>query len=192
PDRRLGHARVRHAAARDDQARRQEGPGHAVHRRRHGHRHVRCARLSAATFGKTRRAADRRPVLHARGRRGGASDQGPATVIAPSIFRVTPAMLLASSEARNTAAAAISSAVARRRSGVRCRRASQPAWSITVLAPGVETGPGASALTRMPCAPSSTACWRVSVSSAPLIELYTAAFLIANETATEDRLITQP
>ena len=34
------------AAARDAEARREEGPGHAVHRRRHGHRHVRRARLN--------------------------------------------------------------------------------------------------------------------------------------------------
>ena len=31
---------------RDAEAQRQEGPGHALHRRRHGHRHVRGAELS--------------------------------------------------------------------------------------------------------------------------------------------------
>src|SRR5262249_21279109 len=35
-----------HAVVRDAEARRQEGPRHAVHRRRHGHRDVRPARLS--------------------------------------------------------------------------------------------------------------------------------------------------
>ena len=35
-----------HAALRDEAARRQEGPRHALHRRRHGHRHVRRARLT--------------------------------------------------------------------------------------------------------------------------------------------------
>jgi hypothetical protein len=84
---------------------------------------------------------------------------------------VTPAMLRPSSEARYTAAAPMSSAVARRRSGVRVRRFSQPAASITLFAPGVDTGPGASAFTRMPCGASSTACCRVKVSIAPLIEL---------------------
>ena len=37
-DRRLGRARAGHAAARNGAPRRQEGPGDAVHRRRHGHR----------------------------------------------------------------------------------------------------------------------------------------------------------
>ena len=46
PGRRLGRARAGDPAARDEAARRQEGPGHAVHRRRHGHRHVRRARLT--------------------------------------------------------------------------------------------------------------------------------------------------
>ena len=41
PDRRLRRAHPGDAAARDEAARRQEGPGDAVHRRRHGHRHVR-------------------------------------------------------------------------------------------------------------------------------------------------------
>ena len=40
-DRRLGRPRLQHAALRDAAARRQEGPCHAVHRRRHGRRHVR-------------------------------------------------------------------------------------------------------------------------------------------------------
>src|SRR5688500_10065467 len=115
------------------------------------------------------------PVLRVhRGRadedRGEDRFHGPTTVIAPSILSVTPAMLRASSEARNTAAAATSSAAARRLSGVRERRFSHPAASITLFAPGVDTGPGASALTRMPCGASSTACWRVNVSIAPLIE----------------------
>ena len=65
-DRRLGHAGAGHAAARDGAARREEGPGHAVHRRRHGHRHVRRARLSRAsahgceTIGVKRREGQRR------------------------------------------------------------------------------------------------------------------------------------
>ena len=42
-DRRLGRARAGDAAARDAEAQRQEGPRHAVHRRRHGHRDVRGA-----------------------------------------------------------------------------------------------------------------------------------------------------
>ena len=46
PDRRLGRARAQHAAVRDEAPQRQEGPGHAVHRRRHGRRHVRRARLT--------------------------------------------------------------------------------------------------------------------------------------------------
>ena len=45
-DRRLGRARADDAALRDAEARRQEGPCHALHRRRHGHRHVRPARLA--------------------------------------------------------------------------------------------------------------------------------------------------
>ena len=45
-DRRLRRARARHPAARDAEARRQEGPRHALHRRRHGHRHVRRAGLT--------------------------------------------------------------------------------------------------------------------------------------------------
>ena len=40
-----GRARADDAALRDAEARRQEGPRDAVHRRRHGHRHVRSARL---------------------------------------------------------------------------------------------------------------------------------------------------
>ncbi len=47
PDRRLGRAHPDHLAARDAEARRQEGPRHAVHRRRHGHRHVRRAGVTA-------------------------------------------------------------------------------------------------------------------------------------------------
>ena len=43
PDRRLRRARAHDAALRDAEAQRQEGPGHAVHRRRHGHRDVRGA-----------------------------------------------------------------------------------------------------------------------------------------------------
>ena len=46
PDRCLRRARADDAAARDEAPQRQEGPRHAVHRRRHGHRHVRRARLS--------------------------------------------------------------------------------------------------------------------------------------------------
>ncbi len=42
---RLRRARAGDAAARDAEARRQEGPRHAVHRWRHGHRHVHCTRL---------------------------------------------------------------------------------------------------------------------------------------------------
>ena len=45
-DRRVRRARADHAAVRDAEAQRQEGPRHALHRRRHGHRHVRGA-LSA-------------------------------------------------------------------------------------------------------------------------------------------------
>ena len=47
PDRSVRRARAGHAAARDAEARRQERPRHALHRRRHGHRHVRRAGLSA-------------------------------------------------------------------------------------------------------------------------------------------------
>ncbi len=46
-DRRLGRADSGHAAVRDGEAQRQEGPGHLVHRRRHGHRHVRRAGVAA-------------------------------------------------------------------------------------------------------------------------------------------------
>jgi acetyl-CoA C-acetyltransferase len=42
-DRRVGRARAGDAALRDAEAQRQEGPCHALHRRRHGHRHVRGA-----------------------------------------------------------------------------------------------------------------------------------------------------
>ena len=48
PDRRLRRPHPHHAAARDEEARRQEGPRHALHRRRHGHRHVRRAGLIAS------------------------------------------------------------------------------------------------------------------------------------------------
>ena len=47
PDRRVGRARAGDAAARNAAPQRQEGSCHAVHRRRHGHRHVRGARLGA-------------------------------------------------------------------------------------------------------------------------------------------------
>jgi acetyl-CoA C-acetyltransferase len=40
-DRRVRRARAGDAALRDAEAQRQEGPRHALHRRRHGHRHVR-------------------------------------------------------------------------------------------------------------------------------------------------------
>ena len=43
--RRIRRARAGDAAARNAEARRQEGPRHLVHRRRHGHRDVRCTRL---------------------------------------------------------------------------------------------------------------------------------------------------
>ena len=42
-DRRVGRARAGDAALRDAEAQRQEGPRHALHRRRHGHRDVRGA-----------------------------------------------------------------------------------------------------------------------------------------------------
>ena len=42
-DRRVRRARADHAAVRDAEAQRQEGPRHALHRRRHGHRDVRGA-----------------------------------------------------------------------------------------------------------------------------------------------------
>ncbi len=42
-DRRVRRARAGDAALRDAEAQRQEGPCHALHRRRHGHRHVRGA-----------------------------------------------------------------------------------------------------------------------------------------------------
>jgi acetyl-CoA acetyltransferase len=44
--RRFGRPRAGDVAARDAEARRQEGPSHAVHRRRHGHCHVHCTRLN--------------------------------------------------------------------------------------------------------------------------------------------------
>ena len=47
-DRRLGNAHLHHPAARDAASRRPQGPGDAVHWRRHGHRHVCRARLSRA------------------------------------------------------------------------------------------------------------------------------------------------
>ena len=40
-DRRFGRAHLQHAGLRDAPPRRQEGPRHALHRRRHGRRHVR-------------------------------------------------------------------------------------------------------------------------------------------------------
>ena len=49
---------LEHAALRDEAARRQEGPRDALHRRRHGHRHVRRARLIVFEAG---RSAGRRP-----------------------------------------------------------------------------------------------------------------------------------
>ena len=46
PGRRFRRPRAGDAAARNAEARRQEGPRHAVHRRRHGHRDVHCTRLN--------------------------------------------------------------------------------------------------------------------------------------------------
>ena len=46
PDRRIRRARAGDAAARNAEARRQEGSCHAVYRRRHGHRDVHCTRLN--------------------------------------------------------------------------------------------------------------------------------------------------
>ena len=43
PDRSIGSAGADDPALRDAEARRKKGTGHAVHRRRHGHRHVRGA-----------------------------------------------------------------------------------------------------------------------------------------------------
>jgi acetyl-CoA C-acetyltransferase len=40
PDRRVGRPRARDPSARDGPPQRQEGPGHALHRRRHGRCHV--------------------------------------------------------------------------------------------------------------------------------------------------------
>ena len=64
PDRRLGRARAGDAALRDAEARRQARPRHALHRRRHGHRHVRRA-LSRQ---RDRTARRRGPKRH-RGKR---------------------------------------------------------------------------------------------------------------------------
>ena len=60
PDRRLGRPGAGDAAARDAEAGRQEGPGDAVHRRRHGHRHVRRARGTSETGGPAIRRTVRR------------------------------------------------------------------------------------------------------------------------------------
>ncbi len=75
PDRRLRRPRADHAALRDAEARRQEGPRHALHRRRHGHCHVpgapvrreRHRRIEPGAAGKrTRRGvAPERPRYHA-------------------------------------------------------------------------------------------------------------------------------
>ena len=61
PDRRLGGPRSRHPAARDAEARCQEGPRDAVHRRRHGHRPLRRALIPHphASPGLARLAASR-------------------------------------------------------------------------------------------------------------------------------------
>ena len=58
-DRRLGRARADDAALRNAEARCQEGPRHAVHRRRHGHRHVRPARLIFGRCRKSKRPKER-------------------------------------------------------------------------------------------------------------------------------------
>ena len=55
-DRRLRRARAGDAALRDAEAQRQEGPRHAVHRRRHGHRDVRGA------IDRRRRTTDDRTI----------------------------------------------------------------------------------------------------------------------------------
>ena len=60
PDRRLGRAGAGDPALRDAEARRQEGPRDAVHRRRHGNCHVRRARL-ARTWSSVRRATGELP-----------------------------------------------------------------------------------------------------------------------------------
>ena len=53
PDRRFGSPHPGHAAARDGQAQREEGPRHAVHRRRHG-----CRDVPGAVIFDKRRAGD--------------------------------------------------------------------------------------------------------------------------------------
>jgi acetyl-CoA C-acetyltransferase len=52
PDRGVGRARAQHAALRDEAPRREEGPRHALHRRRHGCGHVRGPRLRRAGAGR--------------------------------------------------------------------------------------------------------------------------------------------
>ena len=49
-DRRLGRARADHAAVRNAEAQFQEGPRHPLHRRRHGHRHVRGALIASTAL----------------------------------------------------------------------------------------------------------------------------------------------
>ena len=50
-----------HAAPRDDRRARQEGPRHALHRRRHGHRHVRRT-LSGLPWDATNKTDGRKPM----------------------------------------------------------------------------------------------------------------------------------
>ena len=60
PDRRLGRPRPHHPDLRDAEARRQEGPRHLVHRRRHGHRGLRRAGLSMRPLAAALAAASSR------------------------------------------------------------------------------------------------------------------------------------
>lgn len=60
---RLRRTRAGDAVARDAEARRQERPRHAVHRRRHGHRYVRCTRLKRQRLQLKYSSQPRKPRL---------------------------------------------------------------------------------------------------------------------------------
>src|SRR6185437_15590847 len=87
-DRRLGRARAHHAALRDAEAPRQEGPCHAVHRRRYGHRDVRPARLKKLRVALTMLALLAAPASHAQSKTFLVTDAGIGRLTAETPYTV--------------------------------------------------------------------------------------------------------
>jgi hypothetical protein len=93
----------------------------------------------------------------------------PQSLEPPSTRMTSPVIQPASSEARNATTGAMSSGWARRFSACKPSATSRPASVLVKLDMSVSTTPGATALTRMPRAPSSAAKCFTSVSIAPLV-----------------------